>query len=227
MVQLGDFSIALVKTDAKSMPLSSAAVSRADATATMAMATHAHGLLECIVAKEHNTWQQRQLDQLLFEAAHMLIKHDQKKVSSFQDCDIHTKTATMSALQATVAQCRFTTARLEVANWHDEMTSISGSDDHTATGQPAVVRETLTQWVVALLSDEQTTGKLPPPWQGPYDNARAAQWMADRDREGTVLLAAERDTGDNVGLVILGVDGREVRLGYVLAECKWCVDAGQ
>lgn len=82
----------------------------------------------------------------------------------------------------------------------------------------SVVREVLTPAV---------TRALPPDWAGPYDEARARNWINDRDAEGTNLLVVNRATHVAIGLVILnrppGPDGEanELRIGYLLAEHAW------
>ena len=74
---------------------------------------------------------------------------------------------------------------------------------------------------------EPVTRALPPGWQGPYDLERAAEWIAERDREGTTLLVTERSTRDAVGLLILFETetedraGIDIRIGYLLAESAW------
>jgi RimJ/RimL family protein N-acetyltransferase len=103
-----------------------------------------------------------------------------------------------------VETCAYETERLAVADWHG----------WAATELPAVVAGMMTPAV---------TRSLPPDWGGAWDAARARDWIAARDAEGTVLLAVE--AGRPVGLVLLYEDaahGRvSVRLGYLLAEAAW------
>ncbi len=106
----------------------------------------------------------------------------------------------------------FLTERLRVRDWH-EAEQAGVIDD-----LPAVVASMLT---------EPVTRWLPPDWQGPYSPERAASWIADRDREGPVLLVEDREHGQALGLVLLfeeatgEEDGVDVRLGYLLAEGAW------
>mmetsp|Transcript_20619 Transcript_20619/g.49067 ORF Transcript_20619/g.49067 Transcript_20619/m.49067 type:complete len:167 (+) Transcript_20619:1-501(+) len=117
----------------------------------------------------------------------------------------------------------FETSRLNVGGWHK-------------VGLPAS-RE-LTD-IVAQLLTPATTRALPPDWQGEYDKARASTWIKDRDAESSVFLVSEKSS-EPIGLVILFSEGRDVRLGYLLAEstwgkgfgselvegiCKWCRDS--
>lgn len=108
--------------------------------------------------------------------------------------------------------CSFETERLAAGEWHS----------------PATIRSrNLADTVIGLLSPA-VTSTLPPHWQGGYDRARALEWIADRDGEGTVLVVTDRATDEVVGLVILGETPAghdpasvEVRLGYLLAESAW------
>ena len=101
-----------------------------------------------------------------------------------------------------VEACAFETERLSVADWH-----------RLSPGA-------LSTFVMALLTPA-TTAQLPPDWQGDYDRRRAERWIAERDAEGTVLLATE--AGSPVGLLLLyeepdSTGGSAVRLGYVISE---------
>lgn len=80
--------------------------------------------------------------------------------------------------------------------------------------------------VVRAVLTPQVTRSLPPTWQGAYTEARARDWIEDRDSEGPTLLVVERSSGGPVGLMILyeedpETEGVKVRLGYVLAESAW------
>lgn len=75
---------------------------------------------------------------------------------------------------------------------------------------------------------ELVTRTLPPAWHGDYTVAHAREWIAERDNEGTTLLAIEKISMEPIGLVILNelnseidIDGIEVRLGYLLSEPAW------
>ena len=64
------------------------------------------------------------------------------------------------------------------------------------------------------------TGQRAKDWRGEYDRPRAERWIAERDAEGTVLLATE--AGSPVGLLLLYEEpdptgGAVLRLGYVIA----------
>ncbi len=104
---------------------------------------------------------------------------------------------------------RFTTTRLLVDEWQ----SLSESDwplqDISAT-----VRATLSATV---------TQSLPPHWQGPYDDARARQWIEDRNAEGTTLLAIDTANRAAIGMIILFEENGHLRLGYMLRESAWGV----
>ena len=98
--------------------------------------------------------------------------------------------------------CAFQTERLAVADWH------------------VLPPDALSAFVMALLTPA-TTAPLPPAWHGAYDDARAQRWIAERDSEGTVLLAME--AGSPVGLLLLfeesDPEGRSLlRVGYLIAE---------
>jgi RimJ/RimL family protein N-acetyltransferase len=81
--------------------------------------------------------------------------------------------------------------------------------------------------MVAAILTPPVTGALPPGWQGPFSEARARRWIAERDSEGTTLLAREHDSHDAIGLLILHEEPAgpgsivEIRLGYLLAEAAW------
>ncbi len=118
-----------------------------------------------------------------------------------------------------LASCRFETERLEVGEWH-------------AAWAAASVREStsidagLAGFVAAMLSDA-VTRPLPEPWHGPYSPQRARRWIAERDAEGTVLLAAAKADGRPLALLLLSElqpasdEEPELRLGYLVAEEAW------
>ncbi len=92
---------------------------------------------------------------------------------------------------------------------------------------PGGHQENLAQLVAAMLT-EPVTRTLPTAWQGNYTVSRASEWIRERDREGTTLLAIDKSTKKPVGLVILmevagekDTGGIEVRLGYLLSEPAW------
>lgn len=103
----------------------------------------------------------------------------------------------------------FTTGRLLVNEWH----SIH-SDDWDQQELAVVVKNILTP---------EVTQSLPPSWQGNYTLERASDWIRERDEEGTTLLVTERSTRTAIGFIILfnSADGRDIRLGYLLAETVW------
>jgi RimJ/RimL family protein N-acetyltransferase len=106
--------------------------------------------------------------------------------------------------------CRFDTPRLSAVPWHDARTDGS-----------------LTEVVLDLLTPA-VTRTLPPAWQQVHDHEQAQRWIAERDRESTVLLVTATDE-EPVGLVILGEEPAtgsdsgaiDVRLGYLLAPGTW------
>jgi RimJ/RimL family protein N-acetyltransferase len=108
--------------------------------------------------------------------------------------------------------CSFQTDRLVVDDWCRVLAEDSAE----------MLRD---RFVMSLLSDAATRD-LPPGWQGPYDMDRAASWFAERQRESTVLLIANRLDDRPVGLLILsesqhGDGTSDIRLGYVIAEGEW------
>lgn len=108
--------------------------------------------------------------------------------------------------------CSFATDRLVVDDWSRLLTG--DSSEALRNG-----------FVMALLSDA-VTRDLPPEWQGRYDMDRAASWFAERQRESTVLLIANRSDHHPVGLLILSEsehkDGTsDIRVGYVITESDW------
>lgn len=109
--------------------------------------------------------------------------------------------------------CSFTTERLLAREWR------SLSDEEW------LVRD-LADVVQSLLT-EGVTRSLPEPWQGAYTTQRSAEWIRQRDAEGTTLLVVDHSSRQPVGLVILfemaseGGTGPEIRLGYLLAESVW------
>ena len=106
--------------------------------------------------------------------------------------------------------CTFETERLQAAEWHSLLPG-----DCRSSGLGRFVQELLT---------ESATAFLPSKWAGQYSLARARAWIADRDREGTVLLAVDRDTQEYAGVIILSrvenqrAKGAEVNVGYIVAE---------
>ena len=104
----------------------------------------------------------------------------------------------------------FTTERLLARSWH--VAEERGKGDDLAAAVAGMLTEPVTRW-------------LPPQWGGPYSRARAQEWIAERDAEGSVLLVEDRESGQPLGLVLLfeeaGAEGTEVRLGYLLAEDAW------
>ena len=80
----------------------------------------------------------------------------------------------------------------------------------------------LTEIVQELLTPK-VTEPLPEAWHGPYSAVRAAEWIRDRDAEGTQLVAISRESLEPIGLVLLHeVPGlTELRLGYLIAEPHW------
>lgn len=87
--------------------------------------------------------------------------------------------------------------------------------------------QSLQRFVASLLTD-RVTAFLPDEWRGTFDEGRASSWIAERDLEGTTLIAMEKEASGPVGLLILsepptqGADAtREVHVGYVLAEASW------
>jgi RimJ/RimL family protein N-acetyltransferase len=109
-----------------------------------------------------------------------------------------------------IVRYSFTTERLGAIEWH-------------AAEQAGLVDDL--PGVVAGMLTEPVTRWLPPSWQGPYTHARAAEWIADRDAEGPVLLVVSQKSGRPVGLVLLFEEptdgGVDVRLGHLLAEAAW------
>jgi RimJ/RimL family protein N-acetyltransferase len=110
----------------------------------------------------------------------------------------------------TARRCRFSTDRLDVAEWHDTS---------ARTGADLVE-------VVGRVLTASTTAALPPEWQGDFDRARSERWIASRDAESPTLLVVDRASGEAVGLLILFEEGDDatgidVRLGYVIAEASW------
>ena len=106
----------------------------------------------------------------------------------------------------------FRTDRLDVSEWH-EATRTLGSE------------VSLLEIVRAFLTPD-VTSRLPSGWPGEFSDRRARDWIADRDAEGTTLLASSRDTGQPVGLVLLyeslgAAELPELRLGYLIEESQW------
>ena len=106
----------------------------------------------------------------------------------------------------------FATERLRVRKWHTA--ERAGDVEDTPTTVATMLTEPVTRW-------------LPPDWQGTYTRGRAADWIAERDAEGPVLLVEDRESGTPVGLVLLFEEARadgegvDIRLGYLLAESAW------
>ena len=116
-----------------------------------------------------------------------------------------------------VQRCTFATPRLHVAEWHRSVAEM-GRDD-------------LSRIVTGMMT-AAVTQALPGDWHGRFTKDRAELWIAERDLEGSTLLARERTSDDAVGLLILheveigqGTDV-EVRLGYLLAESAWGMGLG-
>ena len=98
----------------------------------------------------------------------------------------------------------FATERLVATPWHD-----------------ADIDGPLAETVIELLSPA-VTRDLPADWQGEYSSVRAQQWIADRDRDGYVLLVVNRPVPRPVGLLFLSVgDSLAVRLGYLFRQEEW------
>ncbi len=112
-----------------------------------------------------------------------------------------------------LSSCSFTTERLVVREWHSAIADV----------RPACE---LALVVAAMLTDA-VTRSLPREWHGPYSPARAREWIAERDAEGTTLLAVGRGSGRPLGLLLLAEadpgDGgrREMRLGYLVSQKAW------
>ena len=107
----------------------------------------------------------------------------------------------------------FETDRLQIREWH-------------SASWPSHWEEGLARFVAGILT-EPVTRTLPVSWHGAFTEKRARDWIAERDREGSTLLVAEKATANPVGLVILfdspSEDGIELRLGYLLAESSWAM----
>ena len=108
--------------------------------------------------------------------------------------------------------CHFSTDRLLVQNWHAECRGEAGNDELAR--------------IVQTILTPPVTAALPGHWQGEYTAARAAEFVAERDSEGNTLMVIEQSSHTLIGLLILfanssGAGGREVRLGYLLAESAW------
>lgn len=104
---------------------------------------------------------------------------------------------------------RFTTERLIVDEWHS-----FSADEWAQQNLVDVVQQVMT---------ESVTKTLPPPWQGKYSQARARQWITERDAEGVTLLALNNTNAQPVGLTVLfdADNNGHLRLGYMLAESAW------
>lgn len=103
----------------------------------------------------------------------------------------------------------FSTERLSVNEWHSFT-----PDDWPQQDLNNVVQEILT---------ERVTKNLPPIWQGSYNLSRARQWISERDKEGTTLLAVEKASEQAIGMILLfepDASGN-LRLGYLLNESAW------
>ena len=107
--------------------------------------------------------------------------------------------------------CAFETDRLQIKEWHSDSWPTRSDNDLAR--------------IVAGILTEPVTRTLPVAWHGAYNDERAGDWIAERDREGVTLLVAEKASAIPVGLVILlespSEDGTELRLGYLLAEASW------
>ena len=110
-------------------------------------------------------------------------------------------------------RCSFATARLHVGEWHRSVDEMRRDGD-------------LAQ-IVAEMMTSAVTGTLPAEWHGRFTRDRAEQWIAERDLEGSTLLARELISDQAVGLLILHEveagprTGVDIRLGYLLAEAVW------
>ena len=104
---------------------------------------------------------------------------------------------------------RYSTERLLVCEWRS-----TSPDDWNQEELAVVVKNILTPKV---------TQSLPPAWQGNYTSERASSWIEERDDEATTLLVIEKSTRTAIGFIILFncTDGRDIRLGYLLAEIAW------
>jgi ribosomal-protein-alanine N-acetyltransferase len=109
--------------------------------------------------------------------------------------------------------CSFETERLIIDGWHSA--PLVGPTEQALAD------------IVASMMTAPVTRALPVQWQGGYTRRRAGEWIAERDGEGTTLLAVERSPFTPVGLLILHESeapasvGVDVRIGYVLAESAW------
>ncbi len=109
-------------------------------------------------------------------------------------------------------KCTFETERLRVIEWH------AGAADRWP-------RPDLTDAVRSILTPA-VTRSLPPGWQGQYSAERARTWIEEQDAESTVLVVAEKASGEIIGLVLLSEmtseqGGADVQVGYLLAEHAW------
>lgn len=112
-----------------------------------------------------------------------------------------------------LTNCEFETLRLVLKEWHSFKPGERDERD-------------LDEVIVSILT-EPVTRALPSAWQGEYSIQRAENWVAERDAEGTTILAVSRDTRLPIGLMVLSllqeddVGSPEIRLGYLLAESAW------
>ncbi len=112
-----------------------------------------------------------------------------------------------------LSNCNIRTPRLLLKEWH-------------SFGSTERAKSDLTGVVISILT-EPVTRSLPPAWQGDYSTNRAADWIHERDSEGTTLLAISAETSQPVGLMILyeiediETGDEDIRLGYLLAESAW------
>ena len=111
-------------------------------------------------------------------------------------------------------RCRFSTARLAVRGWKDEISTRSG-------------REALAQIVAAILTDN-VAKTLPVGWQGVETKDDALNWIGKRSEEGSVMTVRLARTCELIGLLLIGFDtaaanqrGLRLRLGYFLSESNW------
>ncbi|MDO6459320.1 GNAT family N-acetyltransferase [Granulosicoccaceae sp. 1_MG-2023] len=104
---------------------------------------------------------------------------------------------------------QFATERLLVDEWHSLDSTQWASQDAVAA-----VQEILTP---------QVTQCLPPAWQGRYTRQRAAQWLSERDKEGSTYLIVSKSDKQAIGFLILSghEHGPHLRLGYLLKEPAW------
>ena len=109
-------------------------------------------------------------------------------------------------------RCRFSTARLEVEGWTDQISTKSGRHD-------------LASGITSILT-ENVAKTLPEGWQGVETTDDALDWIAGRSEEGSVMTVRLARTGQLVGFLLIDVDAAHpsslrLRLGYFLSEPNW------